>query len=121
MSSEVDVLKCYAEETETETIVRLCYNNEESREFAIDRTECPKSYAIFLAITDFLDEKNVKPDLVIYVDDLFVFNVLSKYLQTWIRSNWITSHGKPVAFVDILQTFAKCITTKKIRYSVKKL
>ena len=88
-------------------------------QFSVDRSECPAPYCLFLALTDFVEEHDdlVAP-LVFHVSDLFVYNVLSSYLQRWQAAHWFNSRGQPVPYVDILSNFYHVMATKRLAYKV---
>lgn len=111
-------LKCHATQLLNETRIKIEWEKG-VQHFSIDKTECPVSYAIFLALTDFFEEEHSNLSSVsICVNDLFAFNVLSVYLQQWKKNHWVTSHGKPVSYVDILSALYDTLSNHKITYNV---
>ena len=94
--------------------------NHNSHSFSIDKSEISNvSYAILMALTDVLVNHdnifNVEIDL--YVNDLFVFNIFRKdSLLKWKSHNWISSTGKPIAFVDILSALLEIIQQRKLKF-----
>jgi len=117
MSSSI--LKCHATQLLNETRIKIEWEKG-VQHFSIDREECPVSYAIFLALTDFFEEEHssLLPPVSICINDLFAFNVLSDYLKRWKQNHWVTSQGKPVSYVDILSALYDTLSNHKITYNV---
>jgi len=120
-TQEVACVKCSAFTTNEEHIVSIHVNNT-IHHFSIDKTDTPNvSYAIILSLTDILINhivSNVK-QIDLYVGDLFVYNLLKKNsLSKWKNKNWMSSTGKPIAFVDILSPLHDIILQQKYEFTV---
>lgn len=90
-------------ENTEEYLIQIRDNNNNIKDYLIDRKECPRSYTVLMALTAYLSKTpDLSTPLHIYVDDLFVYNILKTYLLYWKKNNWMTSRGTPVAYVDIL-------------------
>lgn len=67
----------------------------------------------------------VKADCsVVYSDSEYVLNSLSKHLPKWIKNNWITSSGQPVANQDCwmeIYELIKEITKLDLKYFLRKI
>lgn len=115
-------LRCKVETRDRDHLVELEFKNLNSPPsihlFSVDKEECPAPYVIFLALTDFFEEQDVHSPVILYISDLFVFNVLTDYLKRWKDSNWFGSNGRPVKYVDILSEFYDMVVKKKIGYKV---
>ena len=106
--------------------------NGESHSFAVDKSEIPNvSYAIVMALTDVLgdlfnddgdvndvnDNRPHKNDIDLFVDDLFVFNIFTKNsLPKWKNNNWMSTTGKPIAYVDILSLLCETMENKNLKF-----
>lgn len=115
-------LRCQVIQRDHDHLVELEFQSPttppSTHRFSVDKDECPVSYAILLALTDFFEEHEVNPPVILYVRDLFAFNILTGYLKRWKASNWFSSNGKPVKYVDILSDFHDTMVSKKIGYKV---
>ena len=109
------------EENKDEYLIELEYTYKrisEYHNFACDKSDCPLSYAIIMALTDFFDNYNPSSPVLIYVSDLFAFNLLTDYIKRWKQTNWVNSSGKVVNYVDILSGFYDTVAGKNITYKV---
>lgn len=114
-------IKCKTSENSQEYLIELVYSHgseTESHSFSSDKTDCPLSYAIVMSLTDFFENTSVSSPVIIYVDDLHAFNLLTNYIQKWYATNWITSNGRPASYVDILSRYHDIIIENKIKCQV---
>ncbi len=116
-------ITCTTSENKEEYLIQLEYQQNRIsvyHNFACDKSDCPLSYAIVMAITDFLEEHvmKLKHPLLLYVSDLFAFNLLTDYIKRWKHSNWVNSSGKAVKYVDILSRFYDIVAENDIGYNV---
>jgi hypothetical protein len=114
-------LTCVTSENKDEYLIELeytCNRKSEYHNMSCEKSDCPLSYAIVLAITDFLENHSVKTPIVFYVSDLFAFNLLTDYIKRWKQSNWVNSVGRPVNYVDILSRFYDVVSENNIGYNV---
>mgnify|MGYP006286918835 CR=1 FL=1 len=116
-------ITCITSENDEEYLIELEYKQNkisEHHNFVCDKSDCPLSYAIVMALTDFLEEHvtKLKHPVLLYVSDLFAFNLLTDYIKRWKQSNWVNSTGKPVKYVDILSSFYDIVAENNIRYNV---
>ena len=115
-------LRCRVTEQTSEYQVEVEYHTPTSdailRRFSVDRSECPKPYVVFLALTDFFEEVPVASPIILYINDLYVYNVLTDYLKRWKESRWFNSQGQPVPYVDILSEFYDTVANHHIGYKV---
>lgn len=121
MTHSPSSIRCQVSERNDDYLVELKItqgNNMSTYQFSIDKSECPVSYSVFLALTDFFEEYKVSSPVILHVNDLFAFNILNDYLKRWKASNWFGSNGKPVKYVDILSEFYDTVATKQIKYKV---
>ena len=94
--------------------------NGASHSFSIDKLEVPNiSYAILMALTDVLlnYSDSLGRHIELSVNDLFVYNMFTKKsLAKWKNNNWISSTGKPIAYVDILSFLGKTIELQNLTF-----
>lgn len=116
-------ITCTTSENTEEYLIQLEYQQNrisEYHNFACDKSDCPLSYAIVMTLSDFLEEHAIKLKypLLLYVSDLFAFNLLTDYIKRWKQSNWVNSSGKVVKYVDILSRFYDIVAENNIGYNV---
>ena len=110
------MLICEIISLNTEYIINLNHHK-----YTIDKTECPESYAILMALTDyFLLSSSKSLHFKIYTKDLFVYNIMNEYLYKWKTNNWMMSRGQIAAYVDILDSLYDAIIQNEISYKMIK-
>ena len=100
-------LRCLVQPVDEENkfIIKILVDDINEYNFSVDSTEINnKSFALILALTDVLQSMTLIQPLHIYVQDLFVYNMLSKNIYLWKQNNWILKTGKPLPYVDILSS-----------------
>ena len=74
------------------------------------RGECTNQVAELYAVYIGLSLLKSKLPVVIYTDSQYVIGCLSKWIKVWMKNNWRTSEGKPVANRELIE---KCYSFVK--------
>lgn len=74
--------------------------------YSVDEAECPAAYATMLALRDILEDNRTQwkhRNLHLVVGDLFLYNVLSRYLKCWATQDWYLRRGIRARYIEILE------------------
>ena len=59
--------------------------------------------AIYMAIVNIIHKVKEYQKIIIFTDSNYSINCLTKFINGWIKNNWILSNGQPVKNKDIIQ------------------
>ena len=70
-----------------------------------------------IAVISSLEYIEIKEDIEIYTDSVYVMDGITKWIKNWKKNKWLTSTKKPVKNEDLWKKLDKLCKAKKINWS----